>query len=149
MKVWIGYGSEHSANLVMIGRFETHSDAQAAAHLLGRINEWVARESETGGMDVGWESSDRMTEATRKFLMDLHLYSFSLSDLENFAYEHHVSVVGTALKITTDETEVQGFLKILIEKGAHVQVYSAHDWNEDASPRMAEPEENEDGTQLG
>ena len=27
MKIWTGYGSEHSANLVMLGKFKTPEDA--------------------------------------------------------------------------------------------------------------------------
>ena len=30
MKVWVGFGSEHSANLRMIGRFETAEKAESA-----------------------------------------------------------------------------------------------------------------------
>ena len=30
MKVWVGFGSEHSANLRMIGHFDTPEDAESA-----------------------------------------------------------------------------------------------------------------------
>lgn len=148
MKVWMGYGSEHSANLVMIGRFRSPADAEAAEHLFTKIGEWVSKETDAGSMDIGWESIHRMGDATRQFLMDLHLYSLSLSDLENFAYEHHVTVDGASLTITTDEEEVQGFLKLLIDQDAQVQVYSAHAWNADGSARSPEVEESEDAAQL-
>ena len=30
MKIWLGYGSEHSANLVIIGKFELAKEARVA-----------------------------------------------------------------------------------------------------------------------
>ena len=45
MKVWIGYGSEHSANLVIIGKFASGKKANAALALLNEATR-IAREDE-------------------------------------------------------------------------------------------------------
>lgn len=34
MKVWNGYGSEHSMNLVMVGQFKTIEDAEKTKELI-------------------------------------------------------------------------------------------------------------------
>jgi len=43
MKIWRGYGSEHSSNLVMIGRFKTVGDAEAAKRIIDRLAEQITR----------------------------------------------------------------------------------------------------------
>jgi hypothetical protein len=48
-------------------------------------------------------------------------------DPEKFLYEHETKVVGSTVVITTDEIEVMPFIKVLIQKGAKVEVYSAHE----------------------
>jgi len=34
MKLWLGYGSEHSANLIMIGKFEDRETATKTRELI-------------------------------------------------------------------------------------------------------------------
>ena len=41
MRIWYGFGSEHSANLMMIGRFKTSEDAKEAILVLERLNDVV------------------------------------------------------------------------------------------------------------
>jgi hypothetical protein len=45
MKIWKGYGSEHSMNLVMIGHFKEACDAREAKRLIDQLIERVAREA--------------------------------------------------------------------------------------------------------
>jgi hypothetical protein len=35
---------------------------------------------------------------------------------------------GSSIVVTTDETDVQALLKVLLDKGARIEVYSAHDY---------------------
>jgi hypothetical protein len=53
MKVWFGYGSEHSANLVMIGEFKTAEDAQTALDLLNEATQIAREDEENGLLDAG------------------------------------------------------------------------------------------------
>jgi len=39
---------------------------------------------------------------------------------------------GSRIVVTTDELEVSGFLKLMVDKGAKVEVYSAHDYPDKA-----------------
>ena len=48
MKLWAGFGSEHSMNLVMIGRFVDASDAAAAKRLIDDLIALVMEEQEAG-----------------------------------------------------------------------------------------------------
>ena len=44
MNIWNGFGSEHSYNLVMIGRFKKTRDAEEAKELIERIIKQVVAE---------------------------------------------------------------------------------------------------------
>jgi Family of unknown function (DUF6375) len=132
MKVWTGYGSEHSYNLIMIGRFVDETSARIAEQKFERLREAA------GEVDVGWDADQRFTDGIRAILDELRTWDLSRSDIENFAYDHTLKRKGNELHIETEEGEVQGFLKILIGEGARVEVYSAHDWTSERTPREAE-----------
>ena len=46
MKVWNGYGSEHSMNLVIVGHFKEVRDAEKAKELIDLLTEQVNAEPE-------------------------------------------------------------------------------------------------------
>lgn len=127
MKVWYGYGSEHSMNLVMIGRFKEARDAKKVEQLIEKISKQLHAESDQ------YERSDnpedhRFTKAMSVLLRSEEIYSIGPTELEQFIYDAHVEIDGNELVITTDESDVSAFLKILLEHGARVEVYSGHDY---------------------
>jgi hypothetical protein len=127
MKIWNGYGSEHSANLVMIGRFQEVRDAEKIMELFARLEEQVVQESERSGRDRGPEG-DRYSDAMMELLREERLWTINAVELEQFEYDVRVEQNGCEILITTDEVEVSAFLKALIERGARVEVYSGHDY---------------------
>jgi hypothetical protein len=129
VKVWFGYGSEHSMNLVMIGRFKDARNAVAAKQMIDRLTAEVDAEVQDGRLEVG-QLVDRYSDEMLRLLKDLGLYDIRPVELEQFAYSAYVSVQGTDITLKTDEAEVSAFLKILIEKGARVELFSAHDYPE-------------------
>ncbi len=129
MKVWLNYGSEHSANLVMIGKFESTQDAKRANDLLQKLME-QARTDEQGGIIDSQGETDRFSEAMSKLLSGASLYTLAPSELQQFNYHFDVDVEGSSIVVRTDEIDVSAVLKVLIRKGARVEVYSAHDYPE-------------------
>ena len=53
MKIWNGCGSEHSMNLVMIGRFKDAGDAASAKEVIDRLIEQVSADVDDGQMVIG------------------------------------------------------------------------------------------------
>lgn len=126
MKVWYSYGSEHSMNLVMIGSFKQVADAEQAKRLVDELAEQVRKEPMRSYEDDPNEA--RFSKKMLDFLRNTNLYSIAPAELEQFHYDVHVEQNANTLVLTTDESEVSAFLKLLIEKGAKVEVYSAHDY---------------------
>jgi len=127
MKVWTGYGSEHSRNLVMIGHFREARDAEKAKELIDRLTEQVLAEPDVYRSDASLEEH-RFSEAVLELLRASNLYSLGPAELEQFSYDASARVEGSDVVVTTDEVEVSAFLKLLLDKGARVEVYSAHDY---------------------
>ncbi len=124
MKIWKGYGSEHSANLVMIGHFKDTKDAENAKELLDQLTQQVMQNTNGGEIDqLPW---DRYPKELLDFLMNTNLASLRPEELEQVLYDVSIDIKENDVIITTDEIDVSAFLKILIEKGAKVEVYSAH-----------------------
>ena len=71
---------------------------------------------------------DRFTDRMLEVLRAANLYILGPAELEQLLYDVHVDVDGNKVVITTDEIDISVFLKVLIEKGARVEVYSAHDY---------------------
>jgi hypothetical protein len=124
MKVWNGYGSEHSTNLKMIGRFRDAGEAKATEELFQRLQRHVGERIEGGTWQPG--EGDDMDDPTYEFLRELKVWSMGPQDIENFAYDYSLERDGSDLILTTDENEVAGFLKLFIDKDAKVEVYSLH-----------------------
>jgi hypothetical protein len=118
-------------DLIMIGKFETVAEAEDAVSRMEALK--VLADAEWS--DDSWQSKDeRMPESLREGLMSLELYDMGRFDVDNYAYEHSISRDGSNVRIWTEESDVQGFLKVLINLGARVDVFSRHDWNEDGTP---------------
>jgi len=125
VKIWIGHGSEHSANLVMIGRFSSAGEAEAVKRVLDQLVDAVNDEIEDGTIEIG-EPADRYSDAMRALLQAVSIYDVGPAELEQFGYDVSVSVDGRDLVLRTDETNVLAYLKVLLDKGARVEVFSAH-----------------------
>jgi len=129
MKIWNGYGSEHSMNLVMIGSFQEITDADEAKALIDLFREQAQDEPGTFSLDGTTDTGDkRFSEKMSQLMRDSKLYIFHPNELEQFAYDMHIELQGNTITVTTDESDISAFLKLFIEKGARVEVYSAHQY---------------------
>ncbi|MEV6761332.1 MULTISPECIES: DUF6375 family protein [Streptomyces] len=132
MRIWHSYGSEHSMDLVLIGTFETVSGAEAAMERM----EALKTLAEAEWSDDDWLRADeRMPRALADELGKLRLYDMGRSDVDIYALDHSVQRTGSTVRVWTEESEVQGFVKVLVNLGARVEVFSRHHWNEDGTPR--------------
>ena len=126
MKIWMGFGSEHSANLVMIGRFATPENAVVAARELQELIDQIVSEFDYEGFDDNPFAVFQIP-AIRDCLERLRLHNFSAEDISTLTMEHHLTRQGSEIRIHTDESDLGGLLKFMVHKGARIEVYSAHD----------------------
>jgi len=132
MRIWHSYGSEHSMDLVLVGTFETVAGAETAIERM----ESLKALAEAEWSDDDWRRQDeRMPDTLIDELTKLKLYEMGRSDVDIYALEHTIERKGSAVRVWTEESDVQGFLKVLIHLGARVEVFSRHQWNEDGTPR--------------
>ena len=134
MKVWYGYGSEHSANLVMIGKFKDASDAAKAKQSIDWLTEQVQLEVDKKNLKIG-ERPEHFTKDMSDLLMKLNLYSIGPSELEQFGYDVRVEVNGNQVIVKTDEIDVSAFLKVLFDNNARIEIYSAHTYSGDKAEK--------------
>ena len=126
MKVWIGHGSEHSANLVMIGRFADAEQARAVEEAFRQITEQASSDTEEAFANLR-DSDSRFSDEMLALLGELKSYSLGPVDIEQFRYEYSLERRDAEISIHTEELDVQGFLKLMIDKGARVEIFSAHE----------------------
>jgi hypothetical protein len=131
VKIWYQHGSEHSANLVMIGRFENVADATKAKEIIEALTAQV-REEESSGIRTIGHPAERYGDAMLDLLGKLNIGSIGPSELEQFAYEVSIKAQGNDLVLTTEELDISAFLKVMFLGGARVEVYSAHDYPDTA-----------------
>lgn len=127
MKIWNGYGSEHSANLVIIGEFSDAATAQAASDLLEKVREVSSDDEAAGFLDVNRGTTRKFSDAMLELLKSENLISLGYGDPEELLYDYRARVDGDKLVIETDELMVSAFLKIMLAKGGRIQILSAHD----------------------
>lgn len=129
MKMWIGHGSEHSMNLVMIGHFKDAGSAAKAKQIIDWLTEQVNADVEAGEIQVG-SPPQRITERMMELFRKINLYIIGPPEVEQFAYDVNVKLDDAKIVVTTDESDVSAFLKVLIDHGARVEVFSAHFYKE-------------------
>ncbi|MCC6597649.1 MAG: hypothetical protein IT559_02535 [Alphaproteobacteria bacterium] len=124
MKIWNGYGSEHSMNLVMVGQFKSIESAEKAKELIDNLKDGLS-----DIIDVDIENPyTRYPEEAKELLRALNFVELRPSELEQFLYDNSVEIEGDKIIFKTEESDVSAFLKILVHKGAKVQVYTAHEY---------------------
>ncbi len=125
MKIWYEHGSEHSANLVMIGHFEDATEAAKAKEIIDAITKQVAEDQDKGALVVG-SPSERYGEEMMDLLGRVNIVTIVPQELEQFTYEVRVKVEGSDVVLTTEEYDISAFLKVMFHRGARIEVYSAH-----------------------
>ena len=120
MKTWNSYGSEHSANLVMIGRFKDADSAEKAKAAIDMITDFMTS-GEANGTSPG-----KYPEGLMGILEKVGFFSLSTGELEQFTMDIHSELKDKQVVITTDEPDASAFLKLMVDKGARVEVFSAH-----------------------
>jgi len=120
MKIWHGYGSEHSMNLVMIGKFKNAEDAKKTKELIDQLTEGLKDKIDIGSLP------NRYGDDVLNLLSKLNCHLLSLPELEQFSYDIQTEVEGDKIVLTTEESEVSAFFKLMIQEGARVEIFSAH-----------------------
>ncbi len=120
MKIWYQHGSEHSANLVMIGHFEDATEATKAKEIIDALTKQVEEDQDKGS------PLERYGKEMLDLLDRLNVSSIGPRELEQFAYEVSVKVEGNKIVLKTEEIDISAFLKVMFNRGARIEVYSAH-----------------------
>jgi hypothetical protein len=127
MKVWHQYGSEHSANLVMIGHFKDATNATKAKEIIDALTKQVEKDQSNGRLVIG-DSSERYGNEMLDLLGRLNVASIGPQELEQFAYEATIKMEGDKIILKTEEMDISAFLKVMFNLGARIEIYSAHDY---------------------
>lgn len=128
MKIWYGFGSDHSSNLVLIGKFKTEADAISALERIESIME--AAGSDLSESIIGsWDRNEQLSAEMEARIRELNTHSLSPNDLAEFALMNCTpSRQGKELHFRTDDTEIGGVIKFMALNGAKVEVFCAHDY---------------------
>lgn len=119
MKIWNAYGSEHSMNLVMIGHFRDAATADETKTALEELQQFF----------LDHEPDGRTYEDEAMEILRRHKFNIAApGDLEQFRYDFRITTEREKLIIKTEESEFSALLKLMIERGAKIEVYSAHDY---------------------
>lgn len=119
MKVWKSFSGDHSAKLRIIGTFKTVEDAKEAADT---FNDLLAVEEKDKGKNLYF--SDEVMEVMKKH----NFHSFSEQDPQQLDLFYALEPKGNEIIVETNEVEVQALLKVLLHKGAKIELYSQHDY---------------------
>ena len=125
MKFWYQYGSEHSANLVMIGHFKNETDAAKAKGIIDAITQQVREDVDSEKLVIG-SPQEEYSKEMLDLLLRLNVAAIGPSELEQFAYDVSVKIMGSDIVVKTDEFDISALLKVMFNEGAKIEVYSAH-----------------------
>jgi hypothetical protein len=84
-------------------------------------------------ISFGEPEDQKFSDDMLSLLRSLKLYTLGPAEPGQLVSEHHLSREGDRITVTTDEAEVSAFVKLFIEAGAKVEVFSAHDYPSDSA----------------
>lgn len=127
MRIWNTHSSEHSMNLVLIGRFKEVRNAEKVEKEIDDLKTQVLKD---GSPSFSLDSPEqlRFSEDMLALLRKLNLNTLGPADLNQLISDYCLMREGDRITVTTDEAEVSAFVKLFIEAGAKVEVFSAHDY---------------------
>lgn len=131
MKIWSGYGSEHSMNLVLIGRFKRVQDAEKVEKVINKLSAQASKD-ESHSISFDAPEEQRFSKDMLSLLGSLNLNILGPADLGQLVSDHDLRRKGDRITVTTDEAEVSAFVKLFVEAGAKVEVFSAHHYPSDS-----------------
>jgi len=123
MKLWMGYGSEHSANLVMLGKFKSAEDATDFLAELEKL-ERLIQEDDSGDdvfREIPKNIMDEVFSGRIRFCND-----FAPKDLEDFRMDlrrYQRDDDQTIVEFKSDVTGWAGLIKMMVNAGARVEVF--------------------------
>ena len=126
MKIWNAYGSEHSMNLIMIGRFKDAGAAEAAKDAIEELQQYFMEhepDKETYSMEI------------MQLLGKCKVHTVSAAELDQFRYDFSMRAAKQEVVIKTDESDVSALWKVLIERGAKVEMFCGHDYPEEGDAK--------------
>lgn len=133
MKIWNGYGSEHSMNLVLIGKFKKVEDAEKIQTNIQKLSAQLMNdESHSVAFDPDPESQ-RFSDQMLSLMRNMNLYTLGPAEVGQLAYDHQLERTGDQITVKTDEIDVSAFVKLFVEAGAKVEIFSEHDYPPDAA----------------
>ena len=124
MKVWQSYGSEHSMDLVMIGRFKDVNDAEETKEIIDSLFDNLQDKVRIEAPE------DRYSDEVLKLLRCKKVTFLAPQELNQFLFDIRVELNGSEIRVTTDEQDVSGIQKIMLNRGAKIEIFSAHDYPE-------------------
>jgi hypothetical protein len=114
-------------NLVLIGRFKQARDAEKIEKDIDKLSAQASKD-DSHSISFGEPKDQKFSDGMLSLLRSLNLNTLGPTDLGQLVSEHHLKREGDRITVTTDEAEVSAFVKLFIEAGAKVEVFSAHDY---------------------
>lgn len=124
MKIWNSYGSEHSMNLVLIGSFVQAKDAENVENLVKSLQK--ISEHESYYLSGEPPENHRFSKEVLEVLQKQQIYHLSPLEIDQFNSDYYLERDGNKITIDTEEIDISAFIKIFVDAGAKVEVYSKH-----------------------
>ncbi|WP_212745249.1 DUF6375 family protein [Cupriavidus sp. 2SB] len=112
-------------NLVLIGRFKHARDAEHVEDLIKKLTD-QAQKDEASMLSLAEPEDQRFSAEMRQVLIGLEVHSLSPGEIEQFVSDHSLERIDAVITIRTDEADVSAFIKLFVDAGGRVEVFSAH-----------------------
>ena len=118
-------------NLVLIGKFLQEQDAEKVEDVMKQIGSQAEKDECFDIAHAGLEGQ-RFTEEMLKLLMKLNVHSLAPIELGQLYSDFYIEREQSQITLRTDEADVSAFIKLFVDAGAKVEVFSAHDYPTDS-----------------
>lgn len=123
MKIWQGFGSEHSAKLRLVGTFKTVADAQRVNEDVNSLQAMVLKHENEILSQPDKYPEEILHALSRQIRGGASIHP---KDLEDFFMFEGFEQNGNQLIMETDDEGWAGLIKLFVNNEAKVEVFSRH-----------------------
>lgn len=114
-------------NLVLIGYFKQAQDVSKTLSEIKALKDQARKDDVEFGI-LAPPEDHRFSNAMMELFRTLQVYHLSPNEVSQLLSEHYIEESGTKLTLTTEESEISAFVKLFIDAGAKVEIFSRHDY---------------------
>jgi hypothetical protein len=121
MKIWNSYGSEHSANIVIVGTFDNVTEAQKAKQIIDNLTDIFQKDIEKNNAN-SLNGYEKFSEEMLEYIGKQGTFDITHYNVTGLLSDVAIKQEFNKISIASKDFNFQIFLNIMLQNGAKIEI---------------------------